>query len=226
MSPTRKPSTKHSNALDGVRGLAILLVLGVHLEFVGALTGTSRPVSLIRKLMYTGWIGVDLFFVLSGFLITGILLDTKDSPNRLSSFYARRALRIFPLYYFMIGLMIFLSLRFQPLGQHSPSPDGMAVLHRLSTKLVHASSRASPRYFGPFLESGRRRAVLPCLACNCVDDQPKATGLDLCWRLRLRASLKDHFECPISFPCNIYEHFHACRHSSVWRVLRDRRART
>jgi len=116
MDPTRKQNTAHSNALDGVRGIAILLVLAVHLEFVGALTGTTPLVAFVRKLMFTGWVGVDLFFVLSGFLITGILLDTKDSPNRLSSFYARRALRIFPLYYFMIVLMIFIGLRVAPIG--------------------------------------------------------------------------------------------------------------
>lgn len=72
-------------ALDGLRGLAILLVLGAHL-FADAIADS-------------GWAGVDLFFVLSGFLITGVLLDGARDPHRVRTFYVRRALRIFPLYY-------------------------------------------------------------------------------------------------------------------------------
>jgi peptidoglycan/LPS O-acetylase OafA/YrhL len=83
--------------LDGLRGIAILMVLAYHyLAFVPA----KR--SLLYYLMLPlniGWSGVDLFFVLSGFLIGGILIDHRASPRYFSSFYLRRIHRIFPLYY-------------------------------------------------------------------------------------------------------------------------------
>src|SRR5438105_8258761 len=88
----------HIPTLDGLRGVAILLVMLCH--FLGLLkTGNHRLDSLLHLGFGHGWVGVNLFFVLSGFLITGILLDAKDSPRYFRNFYARRTLRIFPLYY-------------------------------------------------------------------------------------------------------------------------------
>jgi peptidoglycan/LPS O-acetylase OafA/YrhL len=77
-------------ALDGVRALAFLMVFGQHYFSLS-----------------WGWTGVDIFFVLSGFLITGILFDTKEHPHRIWNFYIRRTLRIFPLYYgaFLVVLL-------------------------------------------------------------------------------------------------------------------------
>ena len=103
MSATLPPSgnTEHTRpenrafypALDGLRAVAFLMVWGQH-----------------YLKMPWGWSGVDLFFVLSGFLITGILWDSRNDPYRVRNFYVRRTLRIFPLYY---GVMLALLL-FQP----------------------------------------------------------------------------------------------------------------
>ncbi len=77
--------------LDAVRGLAVLLVL-VHNTDI-------YPSLHLGPIASNGWMGVDLFFVLSGFLITGILIDTKQSEGYFKNFYTRRCLRIWPLYY-------------------------------------------------------------------------------------------------------------------------------
>lgn len=99
---SRRQSAKHIDALDGVRGIAILLVLAFHLQLDQTIPTSTVALQRLREMMSTGWSGVDLFFVLSGFLITGILLDTKDAINRGTSFYARRILRIAPLYYLAV----------------------------------------------------------------------------------------------------------------------------
>ena len=101
------PSHKHLPALDGVRGLAIVLVLVSHLMLFNDRTG-SRLGDSLSALRGLGWAGVDLFFVLSGFLITGILYDTLNDSHYFRSFYMRRFLRIFPLYYGFLLLLLIL----------------------------------------------------------------------------------------------------------------------
>ena len=85
--------------LDGLRGIAILLVLLYH--YIAVVPGGQLASSLSRfqRLFSLDWIGVDLFFVLSGFLIGGILLNFRESPSYFRTFYTRRFFRIFPLYY-------------------------------------------------------------------------------------------------------------------------------
>jgi len=103
---------KHMPELDGIRGLAILGVLGSHIAGLSGIMNAispSLPEKLLSHLMVPMWGGVDLFFVLSGFLITGILLRTKASKNYFSSFYARRVLRIFPIYYLVLTLSVIAS---------------------------------------------------------------------------------------------------------------------
>jgi peptidoglycan/LPS O-acetylase OafA/YrhL len=96
---------RHLPALDGVRGLAILMVLLFH--FVAQTTATNPFEAAVNGILSYGLLGVDLFFVLSGFLITGILYDSRASPAYFRSFYMRRVLRIFPLYYGVLAVVFF-----------------------------------------------------------------------------------------------------------------------
>jgi peptidoglycan/LPS O-acetylase OafA/YrhL len=98
-----EPNLKgHVPALDAIRGLAILLVTGYRFwELPLGDNVSSDPLAHVFSL---GLRGVDLFFVLSGFLITGILLDAKQKPYYFRNFYMRRTLRIFPLYYAVLAV--------------------------------------------------------------------------------------------------------------------------
>jgi len=90
--------------LDAVRGVAILVVMIHNIS-------AKYPFFHSDLVFKDGWMGVDLFFVLSGFLITGILVDTRETPGYFKNFYARRCLRIWPLYYALL-LFMFVAIRF------------------------------------------------------------------------------------------------------------------
>jgi peptidoglycan/LPS O-acetylase OafA/YrhL len=96
---------KHLLPLDGVRGLAILMVFVYHYA-VGGINSNFWLVRTVGEISEIGWSGVDLFFVLSGFLITGILYDTQHKEGYYTKFYARRTLRIFPIYYLFIAICV------------------------------------------------------------------------------------------------------------------------
>ena len=101
-----RPSSRfsgHVASLDGVRGLAILAVLLYH--FVAQTTATNPLERAVNKVLNYGALGVDLFFILSGFLITGILYDARGEPGYFRNFYMRRLLRIFPLYYAVLAVV-------------------------------------------------------------------------------------------------------------------------
>jgi len=97
--PSPRPSTRqaHIPALDGLRAIAIVAVFAYQTIRTAHAEGPFNKVLL--AISAGGWMGVDLFFVLSGFLITGILLDTRGAEGYFRTFALRRALRILPLYY-------------------------------------------------------------------------------------------------------------------------------
>ena len=130
--------------LDAVRGIAILVVM-LHNS------GT------FPRLFAHGWMGVDLFFVLSGFLITGILLDTKQSEGYFNNFYIRRCLRIWPLYYS--------ALVFHVRPGSFPAPVGSVNRLRSSLVTVVGVSVVSPEFPGSDSYRGHwtaRSNLVPC----------------------------------------------------------------
>ena len=114
---------KHLPALDGVRGVAVLMVFLVH--YGGGAKSSNFLLHIIGVSVQAGWSGVTFFFILSGFLISGILLDTKESPNYFKNFYARRVLRIWPLYYCLLAFM-FVVL------PHASASQGVAIFAKSS----------------------------------------------------------------------------------------------
>ena len=109
----------HIQTLDGMRGIAVLLVLAFHFSWEFPEVGAVA--THVKRVLWTGWIGVDLFFVLSGFLITRGLVAPSNKPllTRMKMFWMRRVLRIFPLYYafIIVGSVIGLAL-----GHWIPGP--------------------------------------------------------------------------------------------------------
>ncbi len=90
---------KRIHELDGIRGIAILLVVMCHTVTCQIPWSHFLPSDNAARFLMLGWTGVDLFFILSGFLIVGLLLDEKGRARYFRSFYARRVCRILPLYY-------------------------------------------------------------------------------------------------------------------------------
>jgi peptidoglycan/LPS O-acetylase OafA/YrhL len=131
---------RHLLSLDGLRGIAVMMVFLFHYYPRGG----RDPIGLLAG---GGWMGVDLFFVLSGFLITGILFDTLGQGHYFKNFYARRSLRLFPVYFLMAGLVMALA---PWLGVTRSWRD---VPFFLYTSNIMNDLHTLPR-FGPHIEMG------------------------------------------------------------------------
>jgi len=119
---------KRLTQLDGIRGEAVLAVVLFHLELLfGSGAANSLYLNAEHDILFTGWLGVDVFFVLSGFLITRILLEGRSKPDYWSAFYSRRAFRILPPF-----IVVFVATL---LGAHFIAPD-----HHISPGFVFAAT--------------------------------------------------------------------------------------
>jgi peptidoglycan/LPS O-acetylase OafA/YrhL len=99
---------------DGLRGIAVVLVIAFHV-FKRAAYFTEHPIlTTISDITSVGWVGVDIFFTLSGYLITSILLKAKQGEHYFKNFYIRRVLRIFPLYYAAIAIVLLFVPKVEP----------------------------------------------------------------------------------------------------------------
>ena len=119
-------SSRRIPELDGLRGLAIGLVLVYHYFRLPLDPESGAAAPFLRRSFSLTWSGVDLFFVLSGFLIGGILLDHREAPRYFQAFYARRACRIFPLYFgwLLVALTVLVAV---PRFVEGPVPSGIFV---------------------------------------------------------------------------------------------------
>jgi peptidoglycan/LPS O-acetylase OafA/YrhL len=110
-APPEKPlprplDQKRIAALDGIRGFAILLIIFWHYYDVDGQFAHRTIPAYVLSLTHLAWTGIDFFFVLSGFLIGGILLEARQSPTYYKTFYIRRAFRILPLYAVIVALYL------------------------------------------------------------------------------------------------------------------------
>lgn len=121
--------------LDVFRGIAITLVLVYHFFYWTSNTQPGKIANIFTQLTLFGWLGVNLFFVLSGFLITGILLTTKERPGYFRRFYTRRVRRIVPAY--ALCILLLLVFRMLSTGGLLQAISFTANYHLIPAKLTY-----------------------------------------------------------------------------------------
>lgn len=137
--------------LDGIRGIAISAVFLFHLKPYIRQHFETQFSKFVVDLFELGWAGVDLFFVLSGFLITSILLDTKTAPGYFYNFYMRRILRIFPVYYLFLGSVALLFLAVPVMRDNYADVYALQAWYWVYLQnWLHAIRQFQPAFFGHF----------------------------------------------------------------------------
>jgi peptidoglycan/LPS O-acetylase OafA/YrhL len=136
--------------LDGLRGVAIGMVVLYHAFLFHVVPRHGSLLAYVLKPLSIGWSGVDLFFVLSGFLIGGILLDAREARNYFSTFYIRRFFRIVPIYYATLLALLALSVvaRYHPGVPADWRMDGLLSLY-VFPLFVHNIWMAAGNTMGP-----------------------------------------------------------------------------
>ncbi len=151
---------KNYRSFNGLRGVAILMVFYSHLGRIAS------------PLFHAGlaWTGVDLFFVLSGFLITGILYESKSSPSYFRDFYIRRSLRILPMYWGVLTVILVVTIHRHLHLVPALVPDFLFVQNLLRRHVLLHPTYLNPMYL---LASGPKRLPLELsvLWSLCVEEQ-------------------------------------------------------
>lgn len=139
-------------SLDGLRGLAVLIVVAEHVLPWWLLQGSVIG-DCLALILSMGWVGVELFFVLSGYLITGILLRTREEATYYKSFGLRRAWRILPVYALLLGFVFLALPAWEPTGDpriDHPDPGSLWLYLSFGTNFFpcwdwsHTASCCSP----------------------------------------------------------------------------------
>lgn len=203
VAPFRLPA--RITALDGLRGIAIGLVLAHH--YVQLNLPSDQPwARTVGRVLHLTWSGVDLFFVLSGFLIGGLLIDHRESPRLGRVFYARRSLRILPLYYVTLAVLVFRlhvgDYALVPLWMYASFTAnlGMAQISAWDTSFLSViwSLAIEEQFylFAPWLVRGIAPARLPWALLGLV-------GLSWACRVTVRAFDPTGFGSHLLTPCRM-----------------------